>query len=70
MPRNLDHRVECVTEVLDRHLRERLDEILQVNMDDDELAWELGPDGWERVPVVRGLEMHTYLQQVAERSVK
>jgi polyphosphate kinase len=70
MPRNLDHRVECVTEVLDRHLRERLDEILQVNMDDDELAWELGPDGWARVPVVRGLEMHTYLQQMAERSVK
>jgi polyphosphate kinase len=59
-----------VTEVLDRHLRERLDEILQVNMDDDELAWELGPDGWARVPVVRGLEMHTYLQQMAERSVK
>ncbi len=70
MPRNLDHRVECVTEVLDRHLLERLDEILQVNMDDDVLAWELGPDGWERVPVERGLETHTHLQQMAERSVK
>jgi polyphosphate kinase len=46
MPRNLDHRVECVTEVMDRSLKQRLDEILQVNLDDDVLAWELGPDGW------------------------
>ena len=50
MPRNLDHRVECVTEVMDRDLKDRLDEILQVNLDDDVLAWELGPDGWGRVP--------------------
>ena len=39
-------------------------------MDDDVLAWELVPDGWARVPVERGLETHTYLQQMAERSVK
>ena len=70
MPRNLDHRVECVTEVMDRSLKQRLDEILQVNLDDDVLAWELGPDGWERVPTKRGLETHTYLQQLAERSAK
>ena len=70
MPRNLDHRVECVTAVLDRDLQDRLDEILQVNLDDDVLAWELGPDGWARVPTERGLETHTYLQQLAERSVK
>jgi polyphosphate kinase len=70
MPRNLDHRVECVTEVMDRSLKQRLDEILQVNLDDDVLAWELGPDGWERVPITRGLETHTYLQQLAERSAK
>jgi len=70
MPRNLDHRVECVTEVMDRSLKQRLDEILQVNLDDDVLAWELGPDGWGRVPTTRGLETHTYLQQLAERSAK
>jgi hypothetical protein len=41
-----------------------------VNLEDDVLAWELGPDGWGRVPTTRGLETHTYLQQLAERSVK
>ena len=70
MPRNLDHRVECVTEVMDRSLKQRLDEILQVNLDDDVLAWELGPDGWGRVPTTRGLETHTFLQQLAEGSAK
>jgi polyphosphate kinase len=70
MPRNLDHRVECVTEVIDRDLRDRLDEILRVNMEDDALAWKLDPDGWSRVPTVVGLETHTYLQRLAEESAK
>ena len=50
MPRNLDHRVECVAEVLDPSSRERLDEILDVNLRDDVLAWERRTDGWARVP--------------------
>lgn len=66
MPRNLDHRVECVTEVLDRGLQGRLDEILRVNLEDDVLAWELGPGGWKKVPTVRGVETHTFLQRLAE----
>ncbi len=70
MPRNLDHRVECVTEVVDRDLRARLDEILRVNMEDDTLAWELDPEGWSRVPTVVGLETHTYLQRLAEERAK
>jgi polyphosphate kinase len=70
MPRNLDHRVECVSEVLDRELKDRLDEILRVNLEDDVLAWRLGPDGWSRVPIERGLETHTYLQRVAEAGAK
>ncbi|MGZ5296044.1 MAG: polyphosphate kinase 1, partial [Actinomycetota bacterium] len=70
MPRNLDHRVECVTEVLDRDLKDRLDGILRVNLEDDVLAWRLGPDGWSRVPTERGLETHTYLQQLAEEGAR
>ncbi len=70
MPRNLDHRVECVTEVLDPDLKERLDEILRVNLADDVLAWELGPDGWSRVPTVEGLETHTHLQRSAEENAR
>jgi polyphosphate kinase len=70
MPRNLDHRVECVTEVLDRDLKDRLDDILRVNLADDVLAWELGPEGWSRVPTVDGLEAHTHLQRLAEEGAR
>ena len=70
MPRNLDHRVECVTEVLDRDLKDRLDDILRVNLADDVLAWELSPDGWSRVPTEEGLETHTHLQRLAEESAR
>ena len=70
MPRNLDHRVECVTEVLDRDLKDRLDDILRVNLADDVLAWELSPDGWSRVPTVEGMETHTHLQRLAEESAR
>jgi polyphosphate kinase len=70
MPRNLDHRVECVTEVIDRDLKDRLDDVLRVNLADDVLAWELSPDGWSRVPTVEGLETHTHLQRLAEESAR
>ncbi len=70
MPRNLDHRVECVTEVIDPDLKERLDDILRVNLADDVLAWELGPEGWSRVPTAEGLETHTHLQRLAEESAR
>jgi polyphosphate kinase len=70
MPRNLDHRVECVTEVLDRDLKDRLDDILRVNLADDVLAWELRTEGWSRVPTVDGLETHTHLQRLAEESAR
>ena len=51
MPRNLDHRVEAIIPVEDPALQRRLEQILQVNLSDDDLAWELGPDGtWTKVP--------------------
>ncbi len=70
MPRNLDRRVEALTPVEDPALRERLDEILRVGLDDDELAWELDPDGsWRKVPTTDGVDTHRVLQQLAvERS--
>ncbi len=50
MPRNLDRRVEVCVQVEDHHARERLAEVLAVNLVDDRLAWSLGPDGkWSRV---------------------
>ena len=70
MPRNLDRRVEALTPVEDPALKERLDEILRVGLDDDELAWELGPEAaWHKVPTTRGVDAHRVLQELAvERS--
>lgn len=70
MPRNLDRRVEALTPVEDRALQERLDEIVRVGLEDDELAWELDPEAaWHKVPTTRGIDAHRSLQELAvERS--
>ncbi len=66
MPRNLDRRVEALAPVQDPSLRERLNEILRVELDDDELAWELDGDGtWHKVPTTRGVDAHRTLQDLA-----
>ncbi|MEX1044233.1 MAG: polyphosphate kinase 1 [Acidimicrobiia bacterium] len=67
MQRNLDRRVEALVPVEDADLQFRLDEILEVCMADDVLAWELGADGvWAKVPTVLGVDAHTTLQGLAE----
>ena len=43
--RNLTERVETVVPVLDPQLRDRLVDILHYALNDNRLAWELGPDG-------------------------
>jgi len=66
MPRNLDRRVEALTPVDDPSLQERLGEILQVGLDDDELAWELDAEGaWHKVPSGRGVDTHRALKELA-----
>lgn len=66
MPRNLDRRVEVVVEVHEPALQRRLDEILELNLRDDVLAWELGPDaGWARVPGFEGVDTHEQLLEAA-----
>ena len=45
MDRNLSRRVEAVTPVDARHLRERLWETLQVQLQDQRNSWEMRPDG-------------------------
>ncbi len=70
MPRNLDRRVEALTPVEDASLQRRLDEILSIELDDDELAWELAADGtWHKVPSGKGVDAQRVLQGLAvERS--
>ncbi len=70
MPRNLDRRVEALAPVTDEQLIDRLQGILDINREDDTLAWELGADGvWTKVPTVDGVNTHKRLQELAvERS--
>jgi polyphosphate kinase len=69
MPRNLDRRVEAVVPVGDAKLRQRLQQILDVLLADDVLAWELGADGsWRRVPTMRGLSSHARFKELALES--
>ena len=52
-------------------LRARLDEILELNLADDVLAWTLEPDGtWRKVPTVVGLESHVRFQELAVARAK
>ncbi len=67
MERNLDRRVEALAPVEDPDLQFRLDEILEVCLADDALAWALGPDGeWSKVPTVLGVDTHLTLRGLAE----
>ncbi|MDQ3293201.1 MAG: polyphosphate kinase 1 [Actinomycetota bacterium] len=68
MPRNLDRRVEALVAVTEPPLQQRLQEILDVNLADDVLAWTLGPDGrWARVgdPATGTVDTHLRLQELA-----
>ncbi len=66
MPRNLDHRVEALVPVTDPRLRARLAEMLELDLADDTLAWELAADGnWQKIPTRVGVSTHRALQEMA-----
>ena len=66
MPRNLDRRVEALAPVTDPKLRSRLAELLDANLEDDTLAWELAADGtWHKKPTVIGASTQRRLQERA-----
>lgn len=45
MPRNLERRFELMTPIIDEALKRKLNNILNVQLSDNELAYELGNDG-------------------------
>ncbi len=66
MPRNLDRRVEAMTPVENPELQARIQEILDVSLADDTLAWELHGDGaWTKIPTTAGNNTHLRLQELA-----
>ena len=67
MPRNLDRRVEAIVPVLDRSLQARLRQILDVELEDDVLAWSLQMDGsWSKVPTVTGINAQRIFERQAQ----
>jgi polyphosphate kinase len=72
MPRNLNRRVEVLTPVVEEDLQARLDEILDVALRDDVLAWTLDAHGhWTRCPAGGDIESHALLQRLTiERTAR
>jgi len=71
MQRNLDHRVESLTPVTDIRIKERLEEMLQIALGDDLLAWEMNEDGtWTKAQETVGVSTHDRLQELALERAK
>ena len=70
MPRNLNRRIEALVAVVNPELRQRLDQVLEFNLEDDALAWELVADGtWQRVSRGSGFEAHTAFEKLAAAAI-
>jgi polyphosphate kinase len=66
MPRNLDRRVEVLTPLLSDEHRQRVTEVLDVNLADDAARWELDSAGvWERIAGPEHVEAQERLYQLA-----
>jgi polyphosphate kinase len=66
MQRNLNNRVEALVPVTDPRLKYRIEEILEVEMADDVLAWTAAPDGsWSKVASEIGIDTHQRLLDLA-----
>lgn len=65
MPRNLDRRVEVLVDVTTDALQTRIDDLLQLQLDDDRLAWELRDRNWARVARGAGIDSQLVLQERA-----
>jgi polyphosphate kinase len=62
MTRNLNGRVEVLVDVSDPKLIARLNQIIDVEMRDDTLAWELHETQWTKTATVQGVDTHAVLR--------
>lgn len=65
MPRNLDGRVEALIGVTNPALVDRIDSVLDIELADDMLAWELRDDTWAKVPTSVGVDAHVQLTELS-----
>jgi polyphosphate kinase len=70
MPRNLNRRVEALVPIIDVELRQRIEAVLEVNLADDTLAWELADTTWKRLDGGGTVNTHLVLQDLARRSAE
>jgi len=77
MPRNLDRRVELMTPIFEKNLKERIEQILTLQLADNILKWELYPDGsYKRVKSKESKKINSqevlekYVSKLQERSRK
>lgn len=70
MPRNLERRLELMTPILDKALKQKLYEILQIQLSDNMLSWQLNSDG-EYVKVAKGkskaVDNHALFEEYFDR---
>jgi len=73
MPRNLERRLELMTPIFDKALQQKLFEILQLQLNDNALSWNLGSNG-DYVEAVSGDEKsinnHTILEDYMNKIYK
>ena len=66
MERNLDGRIEALVHIENTDVQARLQEILDVDLSDDELAWELDAAGrWEIRAKTAGVNAQRRFQELA-----
>jgi len=71
MDRNLDRRVEAVVPVAQPDLQARLAEIIEVELSDDRLSWELDSEGsWHRVPSRLGVNAQERFMALAHERAR
>ncbi len=69
MTRNLDRRVELMTPIYEHELKERITNILTLQLADNELRWQLGSDGNYTMVSSKNGEKNINSQELLERSV-
>jgi polyphosphate kinase len=71
MPRNLDRRVEALVPIRDPSLRRQLGDVIELALQDDAAAWELGTDGrWRRHEPRGDVALQERLQARAVRQAR
>lgn len=69
MQRNLDRRIEAIFPIEDQELRDRVLEIVRLDLADDCSSWELDRNGeWQKIVTAEKIDAQDQLQKLAHQS--